>query len=153
MRQAIECLAAQRATENGPTPELLVYRDLMEQSRQPEAEMEWDNNYNTGHEFHIELVRASGNALLLDIYLPLRARYNILTRLARFYDKEWILKTVDDHLAILQAVIDRDPERAHREMSEHLERSYQSKLKIVGATRRTASFAGAASVIPPKPRQ
>lgn len=144
VRQSLECLAAQLAAERGPTPELLEFRLPLESSRTPEAEGDWDETYSTGMEFHVELVRASRNTLLIELYMPLRVRYRLLMRLARFYDQEWVLKGIDDHLSILDAVERGDGQAARMIMSEHLERSYQSKIKILDGMRVRSSLAGAA---------
>jgi DNA-binding GntR family transcriptional regulator len=154
IRQALECLAAQRAAEHGATPELSAFRKPLLASKRPKANVDWDETYDTGMEFHVELVRASRNELLIETYMPLRVRYRMLMRLARFYDQEWILRGIDDHLDILTAVEGRDGQEARRLMSDHLERSYQSKIRIINSMRSTAGLMGAGSpVVLPFPKK
>lgn len=147
VRQALECLAVQRAAENGVTPELAEFRKALEQSRSPIAQGDIDETYAVGMEFHVELVRASRNTLLIEMYMPLRVRYRTLMRLARFYDQDWVLKGVEDHLAILDAVEAGDANTARIQMSEHLERSYQSKLKILEQMRTSGALSGAGALL------
>ena len=146
IRQSLECLAVQRAAERGPTPELREFGQALRESvDDTNANNELDTIYKTGVEFHVELVRASANALLLEMYLPLRVRYRVLMGLAQFYDQDWVRAGVDDHLAILDAVEHRDSTLARELMSAHLERSYQSKLKIITDMRSNPSLAGTGS--------
>ncbi|MDA8587138.1 GntR family transcriptional regulator, partial [Rhodobacteraceae bacterium] len=147
VRQALECLAVQRAAEHGATPELAEFRKALEQSRSPLAQGDIDETYAVGMEFHVELVRASRNALLIEMYMPLRVRYRTLMRLARFYDQDWVMKGVEDHLAILNAVEAGDANTARIQMSEHLERSYQSKLKILEQMRTSGALSGAGALL------
>ena len=147
IRQSLECLAAQRAAELGPTPQLAEFRGALESSRTPLEGQDIDETYAVGMEFHVELVRASRNALLIDIYMPLRVRYRTLMRLARFYDQDWVLKGIEDHLAILDAVEAGDGAAARTLMSEHLERSYQSKIKILDSMRTRDVLSGAGAVL------
>lgn len=147
VRQSLECLAAQRAAENGPTPELAEFRKALEQSRQPIQGADMEDTYAVGMEFHVELVRASRNALLIEMYMPLRVRYRTLMRLARFYDQDWVMKGIEDHLTILDAVEAGDGAAARVAMSEHLERSYQSKIQILESMRTANVLSGSGAVL------
>ncbi|SHG62308.1 GntR family transcriptional regulator [Cognatishimia maritima] len=148
VRQALECLAAQRAAENGPTPELAEFRKALEQSRSPVEGVDIDDTYAVGMEFHVELVRASRNALLIEMYMPLRVRYRTLMRLARFYDQDWVMRGIEDHLTILDAVEAGDGAAAREAMSAHLERSYQSKIRILESMRTPNALSGSGGVLP-----
>jgi DNA-binding GntR family transcriptional regulator len=98
-------------------------------------------------EFHVELVRASRNALLIEMYMPLRVRYRTLMRLARFYDQDWVMRGIEDHLTILDAVEAGDGAAARVAMSEHLERSYQSKIRILESMRTANVLSGSGAVL------
>lgn len=147
VRQALECLAAQRAAENGPTPELAEFRQALEQTRAPGDGTDIDDTYAVGMEFHVELVRASRNALLIEMYMPLRVKHRTLMRLARFYDQDWVKKGVEDHLSILDAIEAGDGAAARKCMSEHLERSYQSKIRILKTMQTSNALSGTGALL------
>lgn len=146
VRQALEPYAAFLAAKRGPTPALSSYRKFFEKTKRTRVSDNLAATYETGVEFHVEIVRAARNAVLLELYLPLRLRYRLAMRLAVYYDKMWVLDGMSDHLAILDAIEAHDGNAAQRLMHEHLSRSYDSKRKILSGLRDTSRLAAGALV-------
>jgi DNA-binding GntR family transcriptional regulator len=94
--------------------ELTLEEDLVHGSHDPAAKSRISGN------FHIELARATGNTVYVDILQNLVAR---LTLVAALYE----IKSSDccgsnDHRAILEALRQREKEKARAIMKVHLER-------------------------------
>jgi len=51
--------------------------------------------------------------------------------LGRYYDSDWVIDGIDQHLTILEAIAARKPSKAKRLMRAHLMASYESKQKIL----------------------
>lgn len=157
VREALEGRAAWLAAMRGPTPELSAYRRLFERAKRAvvpsaarpaasRARVDWDETYDTGAEFHIDVVRAARNGMLLELYLPIRMQFRLAMRLGRYYDKEWILEGIDDHLGILDAIEARDAVAAQDRMCAHLAASFASKRKILAGLRDTSRSAAVISM-------
>jgi general L-amino acid transport system substrate-binding protein len=138
VRQLLECRAASLAAAHAPECALDRTRTALMESR---AFIETDiaRVYETGADFHIQVVKASGNGVLLDTYLPIRNRYRVAIGLARHYDKDWVAAGIDQHLKILDAIAARDAALARRLMSSHLKRSHASKRRILDRLKREGS--------------
>ena len=130
VRQLLECRAASLAAANAEPCVLDRVRTALVASRNC-VETDIAHVYETGADFHVQVVKASGNEILLETYLPIRNRYRVAMGLARHYDKEWVAAGIDQHLEILDAIAARDASLARRLMSSHLKRSHASKKRIL----------------------
>lgn len=139
VRYGLEGHAAELAARAGASRELLAYRNRLERSRAADTDAKLDSTYETGADFHVEVFRCAGNSILLDLYLPIRNRFRATMRLACFYDKQWVVDGIDQHLGILAAIEQRDSALARRRMVRHLKNSYASKRRILDAMRRDAA--------------
>ena len=108
--------AARRADDNG----LARLRDVLDQMRAASAPS--DVFLDLDGKFHHEIARMSGNPIFAGISAALFAW------LARFHAS--LVKapgnepvTIVEHAAILAAITARDPDRAAREMADHLNRA------------------------------
>lgn len=121
MREALEPLAAELAARHRPDDELAELR-----ARYPDRD-EWTSTdpaalTRLGEATHDAIVRWSGNGLLNDVYASLRRQ----TRLVRGMTRTRVdieLASLAEHIGILDAVEDRDAERARESMIAHLRRS------------------------------
>jgi DNA-binding GntR family transcriptional regulator len=69
--------------------------------------------------FHRVIVEASGNGILLDVWISLRVEARtIITALKAGIDYH---ELADSHEPVLEALADRDPERAGRALRRHIE--------------------------------
>ena len=127
MRHLLEGLAVYRAAELGPTEALSAYgRKLRSVGRR----FDHMKAYDLGVDFHVEIFRAARNRLLIDTYMPIKLRYRLASTIAQTHDREWIRRSVAEHLAMLAAIEERAPAKAQRLMQEHLTHSFRSRLQI-----------------------
>lgn len=121
-RQMLEGQAAYFAAERGATPELSAHRTRLETAGQAAMPRDREADHATAAAFHLDVLRAARNGILLDLYLPILLRFHVTAKRARLAvaDGGW---TVADHLTILDAIEARKPDEARRRMGEHLARS------------------------------
>lgn len=131
VRFALEGEAAELAARHGATPELLQFAARLSTSRRSKAERALRDTYETGANFHVAVFRCAGNSILLDLYMPIRNRFRTTMQLGRFYDKQWVIDGIEQHLEILDAIVRRDAPLARRRMVRHLKQSYASKKRIL----------------------
>ena len=127
MRHLLEGLAVYRAAELGPTEKLAAYGHKL---RSVGRRFNHVKAYDLGVDFHVEIFRAARNRLLLDTYMPIKLRYRLASAIAQTHDREWIRRSIGEHLAILEAIEERDPAKAQRRMQDHLTHSFQCRLQI-----------------------
>ena len=139
VRQALEGQAAELAARNGATPELMDFAKKLVVSRQPETDEQVGETYEIGAQFHVAVFRCAGNAILTELYLPIRNRFRGTMRLGRHYDRDWVVRGIDQHLNILDAISAKKPVKAKRLMRAHLLQSFDSKKKILEQLKRCAT--------------
>jgi len=93
---------------------LTLEEDLVHGSHDPAAKRRISGN------FHIELARASGNTVYVDILQNLVARLSLVAALYEIKSSDCCGS--NDHRAILEALRQRDKEKAKALMKVHLER-------------------------------
>ncbi len=130
VRQGLEGLAAFLAAERGATPELSAYGPMFRKMiERPEA-FDPEETYETGARFHTEMFRATGNRQLLNIFEPLRLRFRLALALPRFYDHQRVRESVEEHLAILDAIEAGDGVAARRHICDHLSKGSEVRSRI-----------------------
>ncbi|MDR3593154.1 MAG: GntR family transcriptional regulator [Negativicutes bacterium] len=77
------------------------------------------------HQFHYYLAEVCGNGFLAQLTENIRAQIN-RSRLLSCRDYESLIKGREEHLAIIDALLERDVEKAAAAMYQHLVRSRQS---------------------------
>lgn len=83
-------------------------------------------------EFHNQLVQSTGNVRLQSIELPINEQCHLL-RLWSYehnFPKENLRSTVDEHLAILDAMKAKEPLKAEQQMEKHLLKGEQIAWKM-----------------------
>jgi len=146
VRHGIEGLAASLAAERGATQQLSAYgpifRDIIEH---PDAH-DTVETYETGAQFHVEIFRAARNRQLLNLYRPLRLRFQLALALPRYFDPSRVYESVPEHLSILEVIEAGDPQEAERLMCEHLTRGAEARSRlfndVVGSDRHGVVVAG-----------
>lgn len=119
VRRALEVLAVRRAAATeGPRAPLVSLRRAWEGDP---AATGADVVYRD-EAFHVGLVRVGGNRSLAGLLDSINARIR-LVRVYDFLDGERVRVTVEQHLGILEAVEERDAERAARLMDAHIAES------------------------------
>lgn len=131
VRLSLEGVAAYRAAESGDHSHLRGYAAKFEgiSTRAPTP----DNLHlaqETGDQFHFDMFRAAGNAYLLSLYDRLRLKIALSLRMTRTGDPERVIKTVEEHLAILNAILARDPQAAQQAIDLHLRNGFEARVRI-----------------------
>jgi GntR family transcriptional regulator, transcriptional repressor for pyruvate dehydrogenase complex len=121
----IAALAADRATSDDDTALRAAVDDLGAAIAQcdPASKLEdsqLDALIAADAAFHLGLVRASRNEVLISLLEALRDPIFLVRRIS-FHASERLTNTLAAHRAILDAVVARDPPRASEEMVRHLD--------------------------------
>lgn len=135
VRHALEGLAASRAAERGPTAALEAYRPQFRGMIADPKKFDAASMYDCGAEFHLEIFRAAGNRNLMQIYKPLRLRFRVALGLPRFYDHDRVQSSVREHLAILEAIENRESRKAQQLMGDHLSKGLDARMRIFESLR------------------
>lgn len=120
IREVLETLAIRLATSRLTQEDLQAMEDLHEQMLQHARAEEVEEFFAANEAFHIFIVERSGNRMLHDIYIPLinqMRRY----RLSSLGLRGGLLRSCEEHAAILAAIAQRDGELAARLLSEHIQ--------------------------------
>ena len=130
VRAAIERLAAEQACERASDEELAALRTTWKELLK-DASVEGDDAQpHADARFHMRVAELSKNAFLID-------------SLARINDRIWIIRVVDfstekrvraigrEHAALVEAIVDRDPERAGEAMQEHISAAMENVRELV----------------------
>ena len=131
-RFGIEGTAAFLAAERGPTERFAEFKSIFNRMIECPADFDLAEIHGWGQEFHIEIFAAARNAILMDIYKPLRLKHSFALRLPRIYDHAWVIESVREHLDILEAIEARDAIKARSLVCDHLVRGLEVRSRIFG---------------------
>lgn len=120
-REGLEAIAARRVARNHTAEDLKLLRSYFDSfiGVSPE-EIDMQQYQIADREFHNTMLQLSGNQIIMNLDIL----GNILVR---SYMKGLIREpkiTLDEHMAILDAIEKRDEERAEKLVKEHLQKSY-----------------------------
>ncbi len=117
VRRLIECALISETGKLG-RPSIVRLRSLVAQEARANAEGDVRSAMQLADAFHIELARAMGNPILVEILGELIARGNVAISL---YEQPGRANCrCDEHKRILKHLADGAPELAQREMLDHL---------------------------------
>jgi DNA-binding GntR family transcriptional regulator len=127
LREIIEPHVTALVTPSFPEERLAAYRDAFLALDQDD----YDGLARLDSEFHIILMDAAANDLINQVMANMyaqnqRIRFRLTRQPAR------LQATVDEHLAVIEAMLARDPQTAQEAMREHLIRSRQAAFKLPG---------------------
>jgi DNA-binding GntR family transcriptional regulator len=130
-RAAVECAAAELAAAKGTAPELLKkLGQLAEASCTPEDRKSCVSFIEADTAFHVGIARLARNQMLVQAVSEARNQMERIMYAAidiHYYGE----LPGREHREILQAIQERDPERARQQMHNHI---MQSKDKVLGVT-------------------
>ncbi len=121
-------LAAQRMTDAQLTEIQAIYAQMEITDQTPDVE-------SVDRRFHYAIALATENAALastIDWLWELRAQSGLSKGFHRLIIGEGVYPVLNEHGAIVAALQARDPEAAHRAMSEHLEAATAAAAKHFG---------------------
>lgn len=131
VRMGLEPLAARLSCAN-MTPEMLepFERDLNRFKRDPNSRKDDPDAWRRiGRDFHGLFIRASGSRRLIQILEGLRDQIELVRGWGRLIAPDASHRsTIEEHLAILQALKARDPDRAEAAVRIHLDNGLKYRL-------------------------
>ncbi|MEQ3625363.1 MAG: GntR family transcriptional regulator [Celeribacter sp.] len=130
VRYALEGMAAHLAAVHGPLPELLSYEERFYDMAARFDEFDVKEVYSYGAEFHLAIFRSARNATLQQVYEPIRLRFAMTLRLPQYYDPEWVFRSIEEHLGILDAIKARDGAAAQAKIIAHMSAGLEARLQI-----------------------
>jgi DNA-binding GntR family transcriptional regulator len=128
-RSAVECAAAELAAAKGATSEALKeLTDLAKASCSPDNRGSWARFIEADTAFHVGIALLARNQMLVKAVSEARSQMERLMLAA--IDIHYFGEVPGrEHLAILNAIRERDPESARQLMRDHI---MQSKDKVMG---------------------
>lgn len=130
VREVLECLAADLAATNGASPALLACGARMRTMALDPSAFTAVEIDDAGTEFHELLMQAAGNAALIETVRLVRLRFRLAFHLPRYFSHENLYSTLADHIAILDAIIAREPRLATKLMRAHLRRGLEMRQRL-----------------------
>ncbi len=123
-RRDLEGLAAERAAINATDADLAVIDSVFRRMEEAASKRNPDEEAAVDAEFHMTIVEAAHNVVMLHM---MRSLYDLLVR-GVFYNRNVIYslrerrsKLLDQHRAIRDAVVGRDPEAARAAVEMHMD--------------------------------
>ncbi|MBN1829603.1 MAG: GntR family transcriptional regulator [Deltaproteobacteria bacterium] len=125
LREVLEGLAARRAAIHGTTVQLQKIKSFFKQFKNLYEEIDVKQYSDEDQSFHNYITQVGG----LDLLQSIVRNYNIITFSYRLDFMEGLIRhpreTMGEHLAIIDAILSRQPEKAEEEMRNHLKWSRQ----------------------------
>jgi DNA-binding GntR family transcriptional regulator len=130
IRQALEGMAAYLCAGRAPEPALTAART---QLRRLAARRNPDHAaiQKASAAFHRTLFDVAGNRQLKALYDSVEPRIQLNLRLTAVHDTSRIEQSLREHLAIVDAIIAKDGEKAESLMRQHLENGKTARLRIL----------------------
>ena len=124
VRRTLELQALQRPSVTGGRHERRPLLELREdwQAAADEIHEPSASFVLLDESFHVRLAEAAGNPVLVDLLRQVNERIRMV-RMQDFLDLERIEATIDEHLGIVEAVIEGDITEAELRFCSHLDRS------------------------------
>lgn len=123
-RRDMEGLAAERAARLGSDTDLKVVATVFEKMEAATAKRNAEDEARLDAQFHMAIIEASHNVIMLHM---MRSMYELL-REGVFYNRQIMFKQrttreilLDQHRAIRDALLNRDPQAAREAVTAHLD--------------------------------
>lgn len=133
---ALEALAGELACRNASDDAINEIRALHYQMLAHHARGELADYFRCNQEIHARLVEASGNAPLAEVYRSLNANVRRARYMANYSRERWD-EAVEEHEAMLRALVKRDGEALQRILREHLANKLVLVMEALGAPTET----------------
>jgi DNA-binding GntR family transcriptional regulator len=149
VRLAIEGMAARLAVEKGFVGDLpKIVAELRALTKRPFKGKRIQAAEAIGDRVHRAIVQGAGNEILNNLYAGLQLRIGISLRLVQVRAVDRIRETVDEHLAITEAILARSADLAVRSLHDHLRRGHAITMANVAQSRPTPTAAEVAALKP-----
>jgi DNA-binding GntR family transcriptional regulator len=130
VRESVEVLAARLAAERRSRADLRVLEDLMDQAADGTTRSDDALVARANVEFHVRIVQASNNDLLVSLMAPLHSRVHrlfVASRSVLDLNQMWT-----EHHALYDAIASGDSDRAGRLALAHIAESRTPTLAMLG---------------------
>jgi len=143
LRLALELYVVERLSQSGPPPELEAkvrahWEPLLH--IRADAPVDGDELMQADEEFHLGLARAVGNVHIVETLQDINERLRFV-RLAVTTTSHRVQATAGEHLAVLDAVLQRNPEAARKALRQNIN-SARNKVEIALAQALTKAHQG-----------
>lgn len=125
MREALEGMAARLACERLDMVKLLEIEKDFPQNVQLLNDEEQKQSYENGQILHDFILQSSGNELIIKTVDSLKFKINGMTLLAKEAPDRYI-NGLTEHLEIIEALKEKNPDEAERRMRKHIHNSLNS---------------------------
>lgn len=126
IREIIECGAAYRAATYNDKAEFLQKKAELTVMKENLLEDENDHNFEYCDDIHIEILRIIGNKRLLRMYQDvLDTIERIRNSFGHRFTERRLENIIDEHIALLDAIIIGKAETAQEKVREHLKNGYR----------------------------
>ncbi|NSY99642.1 GntR family transcriptional regulator [Agrobacterium tumefaciens] len=133
VRVALEGMAAFLVAQRGVGEDLNRIGDelkALKEARAPDREAV----RKKGWEFHDQLMIATGNAQLRQLYTQISRKFSLILRQGRKYSDERVLETLDEHIEMFDVLKSGDAVRAQTMMQEHIQRAFSARIQAISAS-------------------
>ncbi len=122
VRYALECLAIELIVDNISQKDTQRLIEIFEKQEELNNEYNAEEFINVDRNFHTLIVELSGNKVLMDMLNDLG---DVVRRLGMqaVQDKKRFVETIDEHLAIINAIKSRDKNKAIEAMKLHIDKT------------------------------
>ena len=134
VREYLECFAARKAAVNITDAQAAALQEAIDEEAEIFAQKNFDAYLEINNRFHRRLAQSSGNPVLASYVANLLARTSVFMI---FYDSFFDMKTnpsLDEHRALLKALLAHEADRAEQLMKVHLMLSATSLKSNEGLT-------------------
>jgi DNA-binding GntR family transcriptional regulator len=119
VRRLLEAEAAERAAASMPAEELLIFRDRVAQIA-AKREPDWSAAHELGRELHLCIAKSAGNGVLASMIEDMGRRTRLFIRLfMRIAERR--TQVCEEHLALIDALLHHDGQRARACMERHID--------------------------------
>lgn len=132
VREVLEGLIAREAAQRITPSEIDHLKDLLELMRRAAQQKRIIDTIKYGSQFHHQLYEPSQNKTAINFLAQLRSRIERYRRLSGYTNPRYdTLLPVEEHEAILKAIMARDEVLAEKEMRAHIRRSLVSTIETL----------------------
>ena len=129
IRARLEGLAAYFAAENATKEGLLEMEEFLREQKDATQHMDTQQIQQHDAEFHWQILNMADHLLLSDALRPLMRKISRFRR-ASVENPQRAEKMLQEHMAICQAIKNRDADLAEKLMDEHVKHATQSMLGL-----------------------
>lgn len=137
-RQIIEGEAAAFAAQRASEPDRDRIKQYFEQMRAAHRKNDVEAHVQADAEFHVAIYEASHNRVIMHIMRSLESllRSNVSLNRKSFYEFRGRNRLLDEHEAIFDAIMNRDPESARKVAQLHVDNTLKTLHQLYDAEKR-----------------